>query len=338
MVTPFAILEPVLVGGVTIVARDAAQRGRGPAQGRARGRHGHRSARRRRDPGGRRTRCCRSARRARAVDVPDDVPLVRHRARAKEGEAYWRCPNKRGCPSQTIEWLSQLRLARRDGHRAPRLQDGDRAARPRLGGGSGRHFYALDAEQLAQLPGFKDKSIPNLLAAIEAVEGPAAVAAAGRAEHPPRRHATWRRCSPSAFGSIDALRAAVGEDINAVEGIGPEIASSVHAWFDDDGEPGSSRSSAPPASGCGTRRRTAEGQAAARRHDDRAHRQPRVHVAEEAPRRAAGRRRSRRLERLEEDRLRRRRARTPARRPRRPSSSASRSIDEQEFLKRLGRT
>src|SRR5207247_4174367 len=28
------------------------------------------------------------------------TPLVR-----AEGEAYWRCPNKRGCPSQNVEWL-----------------------------------------------------------------------------------------------------------------------------------------------------------------------------------------------------------------------------------------
>jgi len=36
------------------------------------------------------------------------VQLVRHDLVRKEGEAYWRCPNKRGCPSQNVEWLSSF--------------------------------------------------------------------------------------------------------------------------------------------------------------------------------------------------------------------------------------
>ena len=36
-----------------------------------------------------------------------------------------------------------------------------------------------------------------------------------------------------AFGSIDRLRAASLEEIAAVEGIGPKIAESVYAWFQD---------------------------------------------------------------------------------------------------------
>ena len=36
-----------------------------------------------------------------------------------------------------------------------------------------------------------------------------------------------------AYPSADRLAAASVEDLNAVEGIGPEIAQSVHAWFQD---------------------------------------------------------------------------------------------------------
>ena len=112
-------------------------------------------------------RCWRSARRARSPGSSPPTctscgtPLVR-----KEGEAYWRCPNKRGCPSQTCEWLP-LRVARRDGHRAPRLQDRDRCCIDIGWVKDPADIYSLTAEQLAQLPGFKDKSIRNLLTAIE---------------------------------------------------------------------------------------------------------------------------------------------------------------------------
>ena len=41
--TPFAVLEPVFVGGLDRRARHAAQRGRGRAQGRAGRRHGDRA-------------------------------------------------------------------------------------------------------------------------------------------------------------------------------------------------------------------------------------------------------------------------------------------------------
>ena len=51
---PWAQLEPVEVGGVTVSTRDAAQRGGHQPQGHPRGRHGDRAARRRRDPAGRR--------------------------------------------------------------------------------------------------------------------------------------------------------------------------------------------------------------------------------------------------------------------------------------------
>ena len=40
--------------------------------------------------------------------------------------------------------------------------------------------YSITAEQLAQLPGFKDKSIPNLLGAIEGSKDRPLVAAARR--------------------------------------------------------------------------------------------------------------------------------------------------------------
>jgi DNA ligase (NAD+) len=92
--------------------------------------------------------------------------------------------------------------------------------------------YSLTEEQLAQLPGFKDKRIGNLLQAIE-----------GSKDRPiwrllcglniPHVGSTIAQVLARAFGSIDAIAAATEEQIDDIEGIGPEIASSVHAWFAD---------------------------------------------------------------------------------------------------------
>jgi DNA ligase (NAD+) len=90
--------------------------------------------------------------------------------------------------------------------------------------------FFLTAEQLATLPGFKDKSIGNLLSAIAAA----------------RDRPLWRllvglnirrvgahvaQLLARHFPSLDALQAASAEELQAVGGIGPEIASGVHAWF-----------------------------------------------------------------------------------------------------------
>jgi DNA ligase (NAD+) len=91
-------------------------------------------------------------------------------------------------------------------------------------------IFTLTAEDLAQLPGFADKSIANLLASIE------------RSKDQP----LWRLLTAlnirhvgthvaqvlaRAFGSVDALLAASVQDIDDAPEIGPEIARSVHGWF-----------------------------------------------------------------------------------------------------------
>jgi len=94
-------------------------------------------------------------------------------------------------------------------------------------------IYSLDAEKLSQLPGFKDRSITNVLEQIE-----------GSKDRP-----IWRllvglnirhvgghvaQVLAGAFGSIDAIAGASEDEIDAVPGIGPEIAASVREWFDEE--------------------------------------------------------------------------------------------------------
>jgi len=231
-VTPFAVLEPVFVGGVTVTYATL---------------HNEDEVRRK-DVREKDTVIVRRAgdvipeivgpvlskrpSRARRWKMPAacnacGTPLVR-----AEGEADYRCPNKRGCPSQGLEWL--FHFAGRGAMDIEHL--GFVTVAKLLEKGlieDPADIYALDAAALEQLPGFKEKSIANLLAQIE-----------GSKDRP-----LWRllvglnirhvgthvaQVLARAFGSIDALAAASEDEIDAVPEIGPEIAATVREWFDED--------------------------------------------------------------------------------------------------------
>lgn len=91
-------------------------------------------------------------------------------------------------------------------------------------------IYTLRREDLLQLDGFKDKKVDNLLAGIDASKN----------QEPERvliglgiRYVGGVVASllMSAFGSIDAIGSASAEELQQVEGVGPQIAASVVAWF-----------------------------------------------------------------------------------------------------------
>jgi DNA ligase (NAD+) len=231
-VTPYAVLEPVFVGGVTIthatlhnadeVARKDVRVGDvvvvrragdvipqivGPVLSKRR-----RGARRWKMP---------------AKCPSCGAPLVR-----PEGEADTRCPNRRGCPSQGLEWLAYFagRGAMDIEHLGfktiEKLLDEGLIADP-----SG--IYALSAESLAALPGFKERSISNLLAQIEASKDrPLWRLLVGLNIRHVGTHVA--QVLARAFGSLDAIAAADAGAIEAVPEIGPEIGASVREWFDDE--------------------------------------------------------------------------------------------------------
>jgi DNA ligase (NAD+) len=230
-VTPFAVLEPVNVGGVTITyatlhnedevrRKDVRQKDTvivrragdvipeivGPVPSKRK-----RGARIWRFP----TAC-----------TSCGTPLVR-----AEGEADWRCPNKRGCPSQGIEWLFHFagRGAMDIEHlgymTVIRLLDKGLIEDP-------ADIYDLDAEKLSQIPGFKDKAITNVLSQIEASKDrPIWRLLVGLNIRHVGSHVA--QVLADAFGSIDGLLHATEDEIDEVPGIGPEIAASVRSWFDD---------------------------------------------------------------------------------------------------------
>jgi DNA ligase (NAD+) len=91
-------------------------------------------------------------------------------------------------------------------------------------------LYYLKEEDLLQLEGFAEKKAENLLAGIE-----------GSKERPFSRvltglgiryvGGTVAEILARHFGSVDALAAATVEELEAVEGIGPRIAGAVVDWF-----------------------------------------------------------------------------------------------------------
>ena len=155
------------------------------------------------------------------------TPLVR-----SEGEADYRCPNKRGCPSQGLEWL--FHFAGRGAMDIEHL--GFVTVAKLLEKGlieDPADIYALDADALGQLPGFKEKSIANILEQIEASKDrPLWRLLVGLNIRHVGAHVA--QVLARAFGSIDALAAASEDEIDAVPEIGPEIAASVRGWFDEE--------------------------------------------------------------------------------------------------------
>ena len=93
-------------------------------------------------------------------------------------------------------------------------------------------LYRLDRDDLLALDGFKDKKADNLLAGLEASKSrPLARLLFGLGI----RHVgeTVARELVAHHPSLDALAAAEGETLEAIDGVGPVVAESVVAWFQE---------------------------------------------------------------------------------------------------------
>ncbi|MGH2636864.1 MAG: NAD-dependent DNA ligase LigA [Actinomycetota bacterium] len=168
---------------------------------------------------------------ARRWKFPSACPSCGTKLVRREGEAYRRCPNKRDCPSQNVEWL--FSFASRGGMDIEGL--GYKTGIQLLDRGLVKDpgdIFSLTPEDLAQLEGFADKSITNLIASIQqAKDRPLwRLLVALNIPHVGTHVA---QVLARAFGSVDALAAATEEQVDDVPEIGPEIARSVHEWFQD---------------------------------------------------------------------------------------------------------
>jgi DNA ligase (NAD+) len=228
-VTPFAVLEPVRVGGVTISLATLHNADEVERKGVLIG-------------------DTVVVRRAGEVipEVVAPIPSLRTGAERKfvmptrcpvcgtdivrpEGEAVARCVNL-FCPAQVLGRI--VHFASRGAMDIEHL--GERTSAElldrKLVDDPGDIFF-LTPEQIGQIPNFKEKSTANLLAAIEAAKNrPIDRLLYGFGI----RHvgATAARLLADAFGSIDVIVAAPVEEIAAVDGVGPVIAGAVREFFD----------------------------------------------------------------------------------------------------------
>jgi DNA ligase (NAD+) len=91
-------------------------------------------------------------------------------------------------------------------------------------------LYRLDEQGLAVLPGFGERSARNLVSAIASSrDRPLARLLVGLSIQRVGSHVA--QLLARRFQTIDALAAASLETLETVEGVGPEIAGAVHAWF-----------------------------------------------------------------------------------------------------------
>ena len=226
---PWAVLEPVEVGGVTISratlhneedinrkdiregddvivqrAGDVIPQIVGPA-----GRH---------------------RRGTKPFEMPTHCPLCGVEIVKPEGEAMHRCPN-RACPSRGLESLINWVQAAADIDGV-----GEQLVRRLWELGLVRslpELYRLSKEELLELDGFAETSATNTINSIAASK-----------EIPFRRvlfglnipDVGWVTAQNLArhFGSVDRLAAASQEEIIECEGIGPERAEAIAEWFADD--------------------------------------------------------------------------------------------------------
>jgi DNA ligase (NAD+) len=226
---PWAVLEPVEVGGVTVSratlhneedinrkgiregdtvivqrAGDVIPQVVGPAGAHARG--------------------------TKEFRMPERCPLCNAKVVKPQGEVMHRCPN-RACPSRGLETLINWVTAAMDidgvGEQFARRfwDEGILRSLPDL--------YRIDAEELAAFDGFAEISAQKTVEAIEQSKSQPFFRVLFGLNIPDVGWVTAQNLVRH-FGSVDALMGAGQEEILEVDGIGPERAEAIAEWFSDE--------------------------------------------------------------------------------------------------------
>lgn len=162
--------------------------------------------------------------------MPKKCPLCAAEIVKPEGEVMHRCPNN-ACPSRGLESLINWVMAAADiegvGEQfVRRLWDlGLLRSVPDL--------YRLTAEQLTDLDGYGELSARNAVDSIEESKRIPFSRVLFGLNIPDVGWVTAQNLARH-FGSADALLAAAQEDIEEVDGIGPDRAESIATWFADE--------------------------------------------------------------------------------------------------------
>ncbi|MEI6500218.1 MAG: NAD-dependent DNA ligase LigA [Armatimonadota bacterium] len=163
--------------------------------------------------------------------LPDKCPVCGTPTVREEGEAVTKCPSV-DCPAQLERCLEHY--ASRSALDIEGI--GEKWAAILTGRGLVRHLYdlyALTKEQLLDLDRMGEKSAENLLAALDKSKQTTlarfifglGIMHVG---------VTIAQLLADAFGGMQALMDATSEQLEAVAGIGPEIAGQVHEFFAQD--------------------------------------------------------------------------------------------------------
>ena len=162
--------------------------------------------------------------------MPERCPLCDTPVVQPEGEAMHRCPN-RACPSRGLETLNNWVMAAADIEGV-----GEQFVWRLWNLGLVRSLpdlYRLTKEQLLELDGFQEKSASNVIAAIQA----SASLPFGRVlfglNIPDVGWVTAQSLARH-FGTVERLGAATPDEVMACEGIGPERAEAIVEWFADE--------------------------------------------------------------------------------------------------------
>ena len=162
--------------------------------------------------------------------MPKRCPLCGVDVVKPEGEVMHRCPN-RACPSRGLEtlihWVSAAMDIEGVGEQFVRRlwDEGLLRSMPDL--------YRLTAEQLQELDGYAEISAARAIAAIEASKAqPFSRVLFGL--NIPKIGWVLARNLARHLGSMDALVEASQEELELVEGIGPDRAELVAEWFAED--------------------------------------------------------------------------------------------------------
>ena len=166
---------------------------------------------------------------ARPFQPPQRCPVCNTLVLRREGEVALRCPNS-DCPGRRT---AQLRhFVSRGALDIDGL--GERTIEQLTAAGlvsDPASLWDLQAEDLAQLPGWGERSARKLTTAIAAARERGLTRLLFALGIPQVGVRAARQLA--AFGSLDRLAAATVTELEAVDGVGPAMALSVREWFDD---------------------------------------------------------------------------------------------------------
>jgi DNA ligase (NAD+) len=163
--------------------------------------------------------------------MPQHCPSCGAHVTIIEGEVAVRCPNTLQCPEQKLRRLEYF--AGKDGMDIENL--GEKVVQQLVKKGfikTGSDIYTLSRDQLAQLDGFKEKSIQNLLSAIEKsknIKLDRFILALGI------KHVGSGTAEDLArhFGTLEAFLNTSKTELLALNGVGEKVASSIDEFLKD---------------------------------------------------------------------------------------------------------